>query len=42
MSNLCDNNPTVEQVARKVNREYNGLEDPKEYYESSKKIFSIL
>lgn len=32
MNALCDTNPTVEQVTRKVNGGYNGLEDRKYYY----------
>jgi predicted chitinase len=40
MNQFCDNNPTVEQVTRKVNGGLNGLEDRKNYYEKAKKIFS--
>ena len=32
MNELCDTNPTVEQVTRRVNGGYNGLEDRKHYY----------
>lgn len=32
MNNLCDNSPSVEQVTRRVNGGYNGLEDRKIYY----------
>lgn len=32
MNELCDRNPTVEQVTRRVNGGYNGLEDRKMYY----------
>lgn len=32
MNELCDTNPTVEQVTLRVNGGYNGLDDRKEYY----------
>jgi predicted chitinase len=32
MNALCDKNPSVEQVTRRVNGGYNGLEDRKMYY----------
>ena len=32
MNALCDGNPSVEQVTRRVNGGYNGLEDRKMYY----------
>jgi len=32
MNALCDKNPTVEEVTRKVNGGYRGLEDRKKYY----------
>ena len=32
MNELCDTNPTVEQVTRRVNGGYNGLEDRKHYH----------
>lgn len=32
MNELCDNNPTVEQITKRVNGGYNGLEDRKKYY----------
>ena len=32
MNEFCDTNPTVEQVTRRVNGGYNGLEDRKHYY----------
>jgi len=32
MNALCDTNPTVEQVTKKVNGGYNGLEDRRKYY----------
>lgn len=32
MNKLCDRNATVEQVTRRVNGGYNGLEDRKHYY----------
>jgi predicted chitinase len=32
MNELCDSNPTVEQVTREVNGGYNGLEDRKHYH----------
>ena len=32
MNELCDSNPTVEQVTRRVNGGYNGLEDRKHYH----------
>jgi putative chitinase len=32
MNELCDTNPTVDQVTRRVNGGYNGLEDRKHYY----------
>lgn len=33
MNSLCDKNPTVEQVTRRVNGGYNGLADRKMYYD---------
>jgi len=33
MNELCDTNPTVEQVTLRVNGGYNGLDDRKYYYE---------
>ncbi len=33
MNSLCDKNPTVEQVTRRVNGGYNGLDDRKYYYQ---------
>ena len=35
MNELCDTNPTVEQVTLRVNGGYNGLEDRKHYYRLS-------
>ena len=32
MNELCDTNPTVEQVTLRVNGGYNGLDDRKHYY----------
>ena len=39
MNKLCDSNPTVEQVTKRVNGGYNGLAKRKSYYEKCKNIF---
>ena len=40
MNELCDLDPTVEQVTRKVNGGYNGLDDRKKYYAKAVKYIS--
>jgi predicted chitinase/LysM repeat protein len=39
MNALCDTNPTVEQVTRRVNGGYNGLEDRRMYYNRCLDVF---
>lgn len=39
MNALCDGNPTVEQVTKRVNGGYNGLEDRRMYYNRCLKVF---
>lgn len=39
MNALCDKDPTVEQVTRKVNGGINGLADRKNYYQKALKVF---
>ena len=39
MNALCDKGATVEQVTKKVNGGYNGLEDRKKLYQKACKIF---
>jgi putative chitinase len=38
MNALCDQNPTVAQVTKKVNGGYNGLQDREDYYNRAKKV----
>ncbi len=38
MNALCDQNATVEQVTKRVNGGYNGLDDRKQYYEKACKV----
>jgi putative chitinase len=38
MNQLCDNNPTVAQVTKRVNGGYNGLEDRENYYKRAVKV----
>ena len=40
MNQLCDTNPTVEQVTLRVNGGYNGLADRKYYYQRCLDVFS--
>lgn len=40
MNALCDTNPTVEQVTRRVNGGYNGLADRKMYYDRCLKFIN--
>lgn len=40
MNQLCDTNPSVEQVTLKVNGGYNGLDDRKKYYARAVKYIS--
>ena len=40
MNQLCDTNPSVEQVTLKVNGGYNGLADRKQYYQKCVDVFS--
>lgn len=42
MNELCDRGATVEEVTRRVNGGYNGLEDRRNFYQKAKKIFSNL
>jgi len=42
MNALCDTNPTVEQVTRRVNGGYNGLADRKMYYDRCLKFIDKL
>ena len=39
MNSLCDGNPSVEQVTKRVNGGYNGLESRKKYYKMACNIF---
>lgn len=39
MNALCDTDPTVEQVTKRVNGGYNGLEDRKKYYDRCTQLF---
>jgi putative chitinase len=38
MNELCDTNPTVAQVTRRVNGGYNGLSDREMYYDRTLKV----
>jgi len=38
MNELCDGNPTVAQVTKRVNGGYNGLQDREDYYNRAKKV----
>jgi len=38
MNALCDQNPTVAQVTKRVNGGYNGLQDREDYYNRAKKV----
>ena len=38
MNELCDKNPTVRQVTRRVNGGYNGLTDREYYYAICQKV----
>lgn len=39
MNTLCDNGATVEQITKRVNGGYNGLDDRKMYFEKCKNVF---
>lgn len=39
MNDLCDRGATVEQVTRRVNGGYNGLEDRVAYYQKARRVF---